>query len=212
MSYSSNKLSVVQGTLGGASARTFEYFTSDAVATILAAGYISDATKKGMRVGDMVRAFIGTLNTTGADASPSTAARGTVSEFASAPRIAWMMVSSITTGAATLVGIDPPLINASTSTSAAGAVTLNAKAGIITTETITTTGQSIYTLTITNSAVTVGDLVLGTIQNGSNTTGLPTLISLAPGAGTLVAKIANAATTATNPFGGSLKLSFVDFN
>lgn len=98
-----------------------------------------------------------------------------------------------------------------TSTSAAGAVTLNNKAGIITTESITTTGQSVYTLTITNSAITATDLVFASVQNGSNTTGLPSIQQVTPGAGTLTIKVANCATTGTNPFGGSLKITFLAF-
>lgn len=210
MAYKSNSLSRLTATIGGGGVRVWEYWTSDAVATILAAGYVSDAGKKGLVVGDLIKVFTGTLNTTGPDASPSTASRGTVSEFASDPRVSWLTVSSISAGAATLVATDPPTINYGTSTSAAGAVTLNARAGVITTETITTTGQSVYTLTITNSQVTAGDLVLGTIQNGSNTTGIATLMSVVPSAGVLTVKIGNAATTATNAFAGSLKFSFVN--
>lgn len=103
------------------------------------------------------------------------------------------------------------VLNSSTSTSAAGAVTLNAKAGIITTETITTTGQSVYTLTITNSSITATDLVLASVGNGSNTTGIAAISSVVPTAGVLTIKVSNAATTATNPFGGSLKIAFVAF-
>lgn len=212
MSYSSNKLSLVTGQIGGASARQWDYFIADSLATILGAGYVTDAKQKGMRVGDYIRVFIGTLNTTGPDATPSTAARGTVSEFASAPRVLWLMASAFTLNAATLVATDPPVVNNATTTSAAGAATLNAKSGTVTTETITTTGQAVYTLTLTNSQVTVGDLVLGTLENGSNTTGIAVLNSLSAGAGVLTAKISNAATTGTNPFGGSLKLKFANLS
>lgn len=210
MSYTSNTLGQLGGAIGGRS-RWWTYETADAVSVVLGSGYITDADKKHMQVGDMVLVRFGTLNTTGPDQVPSTHARGTVSEFASAPGYAVLEVSSITTGAATLVAPGPQVINVSTSTSAAGAVTLNAKAGIITTESLTTASQATYTLTITNSQVTVGDLVLGTIQNGSNTTGIPVLESVVPGAGILTVKIGNASTT-TTPFGGSLKFSFVDLS
>lgn len=104
-----------------------------------------------------------------------------------------------------------PSVGATTSTSAAGAVTLNNRAGKITTETITTTGQSIYILTITNSAIAAADLCFASIANGSNTTGIPVVSRVTPAAGALAIVVANAATTATNPFGGSLVISFIDF-
>lgn len=209
MAYVSGNLTLLASAIGGKE-RIWEYITTDTPATVLAAGYISDATKKRLQIGDRVQVTYGTLNTS-LTANPSTAADGTVSEFASLPNVVMMVVSSITTGAATLIAPAQPLINAGTSTSAAGAVTLNAKAGIITTESVTTISQAVYTLTITNSQITIGDLVLGTIQNGTNTTGIPVLSSVTPGAGTLTVKIANASTT-TSPFGGTLKFSFVDFN
>ncbi len=98
--------------------------------------------------------------------------------------------------------------NGSTSTSAAGAVTLNNKCGIITTETITTVSQGVYTLTISNNTATVGDHVYASVSNGSNTTGIPVVTSAACGAGTVVVKVANASTT-TSPFGGSLKVDYL---
>lgn len=104
-----------------------------------------------------------------------------------------------------------PSIGITTSTAAAGAVTLNTRAGKITTETLTTTGQSVYTLTITNSSITATDIVMASLANGTNTTGLPTINQVTPGAGTLVIKVANCATTATNPLGGTLVISFIDW-
>jgi hypothetical protein len=101
-------------------------------------------------------------------------------------------------------------VNGSTSTSAAGAVTLNNKAGIITTETLTTISQAIYTLTISNSVATVGDHVYVSVSNGTNTTGIPVVTSAACGAGTVVVKVANASTT-TSPFGGTLKIDYLVF-
>ena|SRR6185312_833000 len=112
------------------------------------------------------------------------------------------------TGKSTLSG--DVVLNNGTSTASSGAVTLNARAGVITTDSITTTGQSSYALTVTNSAVTATDILSGSVANGTNTTGIPVL-TLAAGAGVITAKVFNAATTATNPFGGTLKVSFVAF-
>jgi len=112
------------------------------------------------------------------------------------------------TGKSTLSG--DVVLNNGTSTASSGAVTLNARAGVITTDSITTTGQSSYALTVTNSNVTATDILSGSVANGTNTTGIPVL-TLAAGAGVITAKVFNAATTATNPFGGTLKVSFVAF-
>ena len=73
-----------------------------------------------------------------------------------------------------------------------------------TTASVTTTGQSSFNHTITNTNVTVGDRLFGTLNNGSNTTGYPIIAAMTPNAGTITVKIANVATTATNPLGGTL--------
>ena len=214
MAYVTKNLSELFTPIGGAGQRWWSYWTADTIATVIGAGYVSDAGNKRMQVGDIVWVFSGTLNTTGADQVPSTHARGTVSEFASQPTFAVLQVSSITTGAATLVpaNIDAGsiVVNSGTSTSAAGAVTLNSQAGVITTEALTTISQGVYTLTISNSLVAATDIVFASVQNGTNTTGIPVVTSVAAAAGTITVKIANATTT-TTPFGGTLKISFMDF-
>lgn len=103
MSYITKNLSELTGLIGGSGQRLWMYWTADSQATVAGAGYISDATNKRMQIGDVVWVASGTLNTTGPDQSPSTHARGTVSEFASAPSFVSYMVNAITTGAATLV-------------------------------------------------------------------------------------------------------------
>lgn len=97
----------------------------------------------------------------------------------------------------------------STASATSGAATLNFPSGVITTETLTTTGQSTYSLTVTNTGVTVGDIVLASVGNGTNTTGIPALWGVGSAAGTWSCKISNAATTATNPFGGTLKVNYL---
>lgn len=101
MAYTANNLSQLGGTIGGRN-RWWTYETADTMATVLGAGYISDATKKRLLVGDVVFVRFGTLNTTGPDASPSTNARGVVNEFAAAPGYEVCMVDAISSGAATL--------------------------------------------------------------------------------------------------------------
>ena len=213
MAYIAKNLSELQGSIGGTT-RLWAYWTADTIATVIGAGYISDAGNKRMLIGDMVMVFSGTLNTTGPDSTTATKARGVTSEFASQPTFALLQCSTISSGAATLIGANVDastiVVNAGTSTSAAGAVTLNTKAGVITTEAITTASQSQYTLTITNSTVAATDLVFVSVANGSNTTGIPCVANVTPTAGVLTIKIANASTT-TSPFSGTLKISYMDF-
>lgn len=102
MSYISKNLSALGATIGGSS-RIWEYWTADSLATVMGAGYISDAANKRLLVGDVIMVCSGTLNTTGPDAAKSVNARGVVSEFASGPSFAILIVDSITTGAATLM-------------------------------------------------------------------------------------------------------------
>lgn len=101
MAYVSNKLSLIAGGIGGRQRRWY-YESADGLAAILAAGYVSDATSKGLQIGDRVEIYSGTLNTT-LTATPSTKSVGAVSEFASQPKLCEAMVASISSGAATLV-------------------------------------------------------------------------------------------------------------
>lgn len=101
MAYTSNTLGELSASIGGRN-RWWTYETADAIGTILGAGYVSDAANKRMQVGDVIFCRFATLNTTGPDQSPSTHARGTVSEFAAAPSYAVLMVDAISAGAATL--------------------------------------------------------------------------------------------------------------
>lgn len=101
MAYTGNTLSQLQGAIGGRS-RWWTYETADSLATVLGAGYVSDATKRRLIVGDIIFCRFGTLNTTGPDAATSTNARGVVSEFAAAPGFEVLEVDAIASGAATL--------------------------------------------------------------------------------------------------------------
>lgn len=94
-----------------------------------------------------------------------------------------------------------------TATSAAGAVTVAALAGKITTEALTTAALAAYTLTITNSMVDANDMVLVSIANGSNTAGIPIPARALAGAGSITIVIENQ--HATNAFNGTLVVTFV---
>ena len=91
-------------------------------------------------------------------------------------------------------------------TAVAGAATANGGAGIVTSESLTTAAAATYTLTVTNSSVTVGDIVMGEVFNGTNTTGVPSLATVTPGAGIFTAVVQNI--SGATAFGGTLKIAF----
>jgi len=101
MSYDTTKLSLVVQAIERGGAALYSLTTVDPIGTVLGAGYVSDATKKGLRVGDLVLVSFGTLNTA-LTASPSSADVGAASDFASVPQNALLQVNSISSGAATL--------------------------------------------------------------------------------------------------------------
>lgn len=93
-----------------------------------------------------------------------------------------------------------------TATATAGAATLNKNAGVITSESLTTASGAEYTLTLTNSAVAAADQVFASVQNGTNTTAMPYITTVAPAAGSVVIKVRNGhASVALN---GTVKVAF----
>lgn len=73
---------------------------------------------------------------------------------------------------------------ASTGNGTAGTATLNNKCGVITTEALTVSPTaSEYTVTLTNSVIAAGDIILFSIANGTNTTGLASATRTTPGTG-----------------------------
>jgi len=94
-----------------------------------------------------------------------------------------------------------------TGTATAGAVTLAARAGKITTEALTTAQNLFYTLTITNSAIAATDAVFASVANGTNTQGTPMITSVTPGAESLIIVIQNKHASA-EALNGTLVVSF----
>lgn len=94
-----------------------------------------------------------------------------------------------------------------TATASAGAATLNKLSGKITTESLSTAAQAGYTLTLTNSVIAAGDIVLANVANGTNTTGTPNVTRVLPGAGSAVIVVHNIHASAA--FNGTLVVSFV---
>jgi hypothetical protein len=87
--------------------------------------------------------------------------------------------------------------------------TLNKLYGAVVTDSQTITGQAAaQSVTITNSTVTVGDLIMATLDEGTNTTGIPVLRTCHAGAGVMTFKINNAATTATAAFAGTFIINY----
>lgn len=97
-----------------------------------------------------------------------------------------------------------------TATSSAAAVTLNAAgSGVITTEALTTLAGSDYTLTLTNNMIAAADIVLATVNNGTNTGGAPNLRAITPAAGSVAIVVRNGQTVIDTALNGTLQIRFV---
>jgi hypothetical protein len=94
-----------------------------------------------------------------------------------------------------------------TATASSGAATLNTPAGVITSEALTTAAAAADTLTLTNSKIAAADQVLASVQNGSNTQGIPVVGRVTPGAGSVVILVYNL--HASQALNGTLKIAFV---
>jgi hypothetical protein len=94
-----------------------------------------------------------------------------------------------------------------TGTSSSGAVTVNDYIGVVTTESLTTAQNALFTLTITNNKVAAADWVSVTIGNGTNTQGTPTLHTVTVTASTITIIISNQHASA-QAFNGTLKVYF----
>ena len=75
MAYTTNTLSALSYEIGGRG-RVWIYNTADSLASVFASGYISDAGKKRLQIGDMVIVYSGTLNTN-LTATPTNVSVGT---------------------------------------------------------------------------------------------------------------------------------------
>ena len=93
-----------------------------------------------------------------------------------------------------------------TATAAAGAATLNAQTGVITTESLTTVALAVYTLTLTNSFIAAGSIVMVSLALGTNSQGTPQVPLVTPAAGSVVIKVLN--DHATLALNGTLKIAF----
>lgn len=96
--------------------------------------------------------------------------------------------------------------DSSTATASGGTATLNKMCGKVTTNSMATSPLNSFTLTINNSTVAAGDMVLATIGNFS-TAGIPILINVTPASGTITCSIFNADTVTS--FNGTVVVSFL---
>lgn len=95
-----------------------------------------------------------------------------------------------------------------TATASSGAATLNAAgSGVITSEDLTTAAGSNYTLTLTNSMIASGDIVLASVRNGGSTQGEPMIETVTPADGSVVIIVRNNA--GSDALNGSIKISFL---
>ena len=120
-----------------------------------------------------------------------------------------LIVSGIITanGGVTLNAGDLLTLDSGTATATAGAATLNKQTGVITTEALTTAAAAAYTLTLTNSVVSAGNRVLVSVDNGTNTAGIPVVSTVTPGASSVVIKVYNL--HAADALNGTLKISYL---
>lgn len=94
----------------------------------------------------------------------------------------------------------------SAATATAGAATLNAQLGVITSESLTTAAGADYTLTVTNSRVKADSVVLASVKTGSNTKVGLAVHEVTPADGSVVIKVRNNNAAALD---GTIKVSLV---
>lgn len=99
------------------------------------------------------------------------------------------------------------ILDNGTASATGGAATLAKYAGVITSEALTTAAGAAYTLTLTNSRITATDIVLASVQNGTNTQGVVVMGLVTPGSSQVVITVRNE--HASQAFNGTIKISFL---
>lgn len=99
-------------------------------------------------------------------------------------------------------------LDTGTKTAAAtgGAATLSKSAGVITSEALTTAAAAAYTLTLTNTTIAAADQVMASLQNGTNSAGIPVIERVTPGSGSVVIVVRNL--HLTDALNGTIKVAF----
>lgn len=94
-----------------------------------------------------------------------------------------------------------------TATGSAGAATLNAPSGVVTTESLTTAAAATFTETITNDHIAATDVCFASVTTAG--TGAPAIVKTTPAAGSLVITVQNI--SAATAFNNTLKIAFACF-
>ncbi len=93
-----------------------------------------------------------------------------------------------------------------TGTGATGTATLSKKAGLITSEALTTAAAGTYTLTLTNTKITAASIILAQARIASATTGTPMVTKVTAGSGSVVIVVTNIAAAAA--LNGTIEVAF----
>lgn len=101
-------------------------------------------------------------------------------------------------------------VGAGAATATAGAATLKNRFGKITSESLTTAQNAIYTLTVTNAAVKASDIAFASVANGTNTQGTPMVVDVTTGASSLIIRVANKHASA-EALNGTLVITYAVF-
>jgi len=109
------------------------------------------------------------------------------------------------------IGAKAIRLRVKTGTAASNAITIQGENLMITTESLTTAQNALYTLTITNASIKATSMVFVTVGNGSNTQGTPMLTKVTPAAGSCVLLVANKHASA-EAFNGTLKIGVMVVN
>lgn len=91
-------------------------------------------------------------------------------------------------------------------TASAGAATLNGRRGSVTSESLSVAAGADYVLTLANSAISTGSIVLVSVANGSNSTEGIAVNRVQPSAGALLIHIRNGNASAV--LNGTIQINF----
>src|SRR6185369_8656108 len=97
-------------------------------------------------------------------------------------------------------------VDSGTGTCSSNAVTISRGAGVITTESLTTAAGATQAITLTNTEIAAGDMVLAMCDPGSST-GTPTVVNTAVSANTAVFLLQNVHSSAS--FNAAVKIYFL---
>lgn len=100
--------------------------------------------------------------------------------------------------------------NTGTASGTGGAATLSKQTGVITSAALTTAAAARYTLTLTNTLVKAGSVVVASVATGTNTTVGLVLETVTPAAGSVVIVVKN--DHASSALNGTIKISFAVLN